>query len=87
MSISGIYPEDELCRRTADQPDLERGYQHAESAIAVSLGLQSITTKIVYKGSVVHEQPASLASMSFDGTSDNPDISRLRRWEALVKKP
>jgi hypothetical protein len=43
-------------------------------------------TKIVYKGKVLHEQPSSLASMSFDGTPDKPGIGKLRRWEASVKK-
>jgi hypothetical protein len=43
-------------------------------------------TKIIYKSTVLQEQPASLASMSFDGTPDKPGIGKLRRWEASVKK-
>ena len=40
-------------------------------------------TKIIYKGTVLHEQPGTLAFLSFDGTPDKPGIGKLRRWEGL----
>ncbi len=43
-------------------------------------------TKIVYKGSVLHDQPAIMNRMTMDGTPDTPGVGKLRRWEETVKK-
>jgi hypothetical protein len=43
-------------------------------------------TKIVHKGSILHEQPATLSNLSYDGTPDKPGVGKLRRWEASFKK-
>jgi hypothetical protein len=43
-------------------------------------------TKILHKGGVLHEQPPSLSALNFDGSPDQPGVSRLRRWEAAFGK-
>jgi hypothetical protein len=44
------------------------------------------STKILYKGTILHEQPATLSNLSFDGTADKPGVGKLRRWEATFRK-
>jgi len=43
-------------------------------------------TRILHRGSVVHEQPPTLSNLNFDGSPDLPGVSKLRRWEASMKK-
>jgi len=43
-------------------------------------------TKIVYKGTVLHEQSPVLGFLSFDGSPDQPGTGKLRRWEATFSR-
>ncbi len=43
-------------------------------------------TKVLYNGSVLHEQPPVLGFLNFDGSANQPGVGRMRRWEGTVEK-